>query len=808
MWRDFRLAARSLRLAPVFTLTATVALGLAMGANATIFSLVDGLWLRPPGVTSPGEIVRIFSTTAETSEGLWSFPEYEALRDGVSAFDGVVARSRRGAILVGDDGTRELLLANVVSLDFFTTLGVGPGHGRLFTAADATALEAQPGVVVGHAFWLRRFGGDPGIVGQTIRLDRGRPMPVTVLGVLPPSFRELDAAVDRDLWVPTPTWAHLAGRDEFESRNQRWVEVFARRRPGATVAEAHTEVEAFAAAMARDFPASNAGRGARVVSDLRHRLESGGVNAVALLGLVLLVVAITCVNVANLLVARGAARSRELAIRLALGAPRWRLLRPLVAENLLLGGLGAALGLVLAAWLIGLLPQLLGTPPGFRSMLLFQVDARVLAFTAGTTLATTLLFGVAPAWLAARTDVTPVVKGDSGFSGSHRTDRAVGRGLLVVQIAVSLVLLCAAAVLARSFVETGRADLGITRAPLLTTWSARADVPAGVLQAGLREIEALPGVTRVAVAIRAPLSLSGGGFARPISLPEQPRDAAAGGPEVKCNAVSANYFATVGTRLLRGRTFEPAEAHQGEPVVVVNEAFAARFFPGREALGAQVRIGRDPGIDHRIVGIVQNAAINGIGERPEPYFYTPYWREDQGELTLFIDARSNPADLAAAVRDRLRTIDPQLDPRQVVTMAQYIEYAARRYRATAALAVALGVVGLLLTAVGVYGVMAYQTTRRAKEMAIRLAIGAPRRAVVGLVVGDGSRLVLLGVTLGVPLALATTRLLASLLFGTSPWDPIAFVGSTIVLVSAVGAATFLPAWRSTRVSLSAGLRDA
>lgn len=807
MWRDIKLAARALARAPIFTLTATLALGLAVGANAAIFGLIDGLWFRPPGVTSPGEIVRAFSTTPENSQGSWSFPEYASLRDDTAAFSGVIARGRRGAMLAAPDGRPELLLVNVVSLNFFTTLGVAPAHGRLFAPTDAEALDAQPGVVLGHAFWLRRFGGDPGIVGREIPLDRGRPLPVTVLGVLPATFRELDAAADRDLWLPVPTWVHLAGREELESRDYRWFEVFARTQDGASLSAAQAEVQALAASMANDFPATNAGRSARVVSDLAHRLDTGGMNAAALLGLVLLVVLITCVNLANLLVARGAARARELAVRTALGATRWRLLRQLMTESLLIGALGAAAGLLLASWLIGALPPLLGTPPGFRSFLLFQVDARLVLFTFGVTLVTTVLFGVAPSWLAARSDVLPVIKGDSGFSGSIHGDRAMRRGLVVAQVAVSLVLLCAAAVLARSFIETGRADLGITRAPLLTTWSARADVPAEVLEAGMADIAALPGVRRVAIALRAPLSLSGGGYARPVSLPGDAPDPTTGVPDVKFNAVSANYFATIGTRLLRGRVFDDAEERRGEPVVVVNEAFAARFFPGRNALDEVVRVGGPSGADHRIVGIVQNAVINSIGEPPEPYMYTPFWRGEYGEFTLFVDAPPGPTTLAAAVRDRLKAIDTQLDPRQVVTMGQYIEYSASRYRATAALAAGLGLLGLLLTVIGVYGVMAYQTTRRAKEMAVRLAIGAPRASVVRLVVGEGTRLALVGVVLGVPAALATTRLMASLLFGTGPWDPLAFVGSAVTLIVAVAAATFVPAWRSSRVNLLAGLRD-
>src|SRR5262245_8126341 len=486
MMRDFKHALHALKRSPVFTLSAILALGLAIGANATIFGLVDGLWFRPPGVRAPLGLVRVFSTTPAVTKGGWSYPEYAALRDSVRGFEGTVARGRRGVTMAADDGRPELLLVNVVTLNFFSVLGVDADRGRLFGPDDEAALEAQPGIVLGHAFWQRRFGSDPTIVGRTITIGRGTPTPVVVLGVLPAAFRDLDAAADRDLWIPTPTWVRLSNRRELEERGGRWFDVLARRRAGTSVSGLTAEAAAVAASLAREFPATNAGRAARVISDLDYRLEAGGVSALALFGLVLLVVLITCVNLANLLFARAAARGRELAMRVALGASRGRMLRHTVTESALLGAAGALVGITIALWLIRLLPAILVQPPGFPSLLRFQADRRVFVFTLAVTGLTTLLFGAVPGWIAARADVAGLIKGEARLARSHRLDRMIRGAMVIAQIAVSLVLLCAATLLARSFVETRRASLGISRSPVLTAWvtarnsrapSAKAAVP-------------------------------------------------------------------------------------------------------------------------------------------------------------------------------------------------------------------------------------------------------------------------------------------------------------------------------------------
>jgi predicted permease len=807
MWRDVRDALRGFGRTPAFTTAATLALGIAIGANAAIFSLVDGLWLRPPGIDRPGELVRLFQTSQTSTEGSWSYPEFEALGDRAASLAGVMAVGRRGAVMAAADGTPDLLLANVVSLNFFSSLGVRPAAGRLFSPADAPALEAEPAVVLGHAFWQRRFGGNASIVGTRITLGIDPGTPVVVLGVLPSSFRELDPDADRDLWMPVTTWVAMHGTEEFASRADRWFDVVGRLGRGQSAEAAGAEVEAVAAALAAEWPETNTARGARVVPDLTYRLRNGGSTVAALMGLVLIVVLITCVNVAHLLMARAAGRRRELALRTALGAGRRHLVRQLFIEAGVLGALGAAAGLLAAAWLIRILPWVLVPPPGFRSFEVFQIDGRVALFTLGVTMVTTLLFGLAPAFAAARTNVNALIKGDSALTGAPHVDRLVGRALVVGQIAVSLALVYGAAVLAESFRAAGRSDLGFSRAPMLTAWIPYGDAPMALLDEGARRVAALPGVADVAVAIRAPLSLSGSGLAQPVVVPGGPAPAAGAPPDVKYAAVSANYFEVLGGTIGRGRAFTEAESRGGEPVALVNEAFVDRFFPGVDPVGRFIRPGGPDAPDHRVLGVTTNAAISRIGEPAEPYFYVPYWRERTGEATLLIRPAAGAGSIGPEVRAALRELDPRLDPRLLVTMGQYIEFSSSPFRTTAALATTLSAIGLLLMTLGIYGVMTYQTARRTREIGIRVAVGAARGQVLRLVLGEGWRLVAAGLVAGVPLALGAGWAMTSLLFGVGPWSAPALVLAAALLAAAVSAATFVPAWRATRVNPMTALRE-
>ena len=801
MWLDFRYALRALRRSPGFSLVAIFSLALAIGANGAIFSLIDGLWFRPPGIPSPGSLVRIFATSATTQRDDFSFQEYQDLRDRTTSFSGVIAYGRRGALLRNDGTPPELLLVNVVSSNFFSVLGVKAGLGRLFTPMDESSLEQEPGVVLGNAFWRRRFGADPSVVGKSLALGRETPVYVTVLGVLPPTFRDLDAAMDKDLWMPPQTWMRLAGRNEFQQRDARWFSILARLQPGISSARAVSEVSVFAQSLASSYSATNSGRGATVITDRAYRLESGGVSALALIGVVLLVVLITCVNIANLLLARAASRGREIGVRLALGASRLRVACQLMIESVLLGAFGAAAGVLVSAWLIGALPALLVQAPGFPSFLTFAADQRMLMFTLVVTVSTTVLFGVIPSWLGSRVDLSPLIKGELGMASTPRRYRNVRGALVVGQVALSMALISSAVVLGKSFLETRRSDLGFQRKPMLTALSSFPELTPAQESVAVSQLRALPGVSDVALALRAPLSLSGGGLAQPVTFRDRSADLAAAPPVIKFNAVGPTYFRVIGGRVLRGRVF--SEDDRTSPVVVVSERFAAQYFVNADPVGKTIGL---KGIDHRIIGVVQDTVINRIGELPEAYFYLPF-SPRLGQVTFMVASQRDAASLTAPVREALRKVDERLAPRMIVTMSELIDFSARDYQMTATLVGALGAIGLLLMALGIYGVVAYNATQRTKEIGIRSAVGATRGELMRLVLGGGLRLALLGVACGLPLAMVATRLLASFLFDTAPWHVPSFLLAALVVSVATALASAIPAMRASRVDVIAALRE-
>ncbi len=801
--RDFRYAVRVLIARPVFTLVAVLSLALGMGANSAIFGVIDALWFRPLEVPRSGAIVRVFSVTDQNREGFLSYPEYLELRKAASLRD-LVAIGGRGATVVDGD-RRQLATLNLVSANFFTALGVKPALGRLFSPADEAGGSSDMVVVLGDAFWRRYFGGDPGIVGKQIQIQRVNNVLVTVIGVLPASFREIETGSDRDLWFSRQSWALLGGMRELEAPGNRWFRVMGRLQPGADVRRANDEISAIAQRMEQSWPGSNRGRRASVVSDFRYRMEQAGTNGVALLAIVLLVVAISSVNVANLLLSRAGLRGREMAVRLALGAGRGRLMRQLMTENLLLGSLGLMFGVLLGAWFISILPALLTPPPGFHGTTEFQFDARVLIFTLVISGATVLLFGLAPAWQSTKPQLLPALKGEAAFSaGSRRWP--LRNILVVVQVAVSMTLLASAGVLVRSFANTHSSDLGFGRKQLLLVWISARDGKPAMYRDITARFQALPGVRSVAAAVRAPLSLSSNGMFQRVTFPGRTEFAEAPPFEIKYNAVTASFLNTMGTPVLRGRGLEERDETAGVNSVVINESMARRFWPGGEPLGQTIRLGGAAGKLGTVVGVTKNAPINSVGEVPEPYLYVSYWANFEEEVTFMIETEGDATRLAQAARQTLKSVSRSLEPLTITTENELIRFSARRYELTAGLAGALGLLGLLLTAVGLYGVVSYGVVQRAREIGIRMALGADRGDTLRLVLGEVARLGLFGIALGLPLALTATRLFSSLLFGVNAWDPATFVGAGLLLAAVLLAAGFVPVRRAMAVEPLSALR--
>jgi predicted permease len=557
--------------------------------------------------------------------------------------------------------------------------------------------------------------------------------------------------------------------------------------------------------MAETWPATNRGRRAMVISDLRFRMEQAGTTGLALIAIVLLVVLISSVNVANLLLARAGIRGKEMAVRLALGAGRGRLIRQLMAENILLGALGLAGGLAIGVWLIAVLPALMVQPPGFDNTIEFQFDSRVLAFSLAITLATVLFFGLAPAWKSARPDLVPALKGEAAYTGSGRRRWPLRKWLVIAQVGISMTLLVCASVLVRSFANTRSGDLGFGRKPLLLVWVSESAKPQ-LYRDVMARFEALPGVRSVAAAVRAPLSLSSNGMAQHVTFPGRPDLADAPPFEIKYNSVTRNFLSTMGTPLLAGHGFGPRDEAPGATSVLINERMAQRFWPGEDAVGKIIRIGGQSPRPHTVVGVVKNAPINTVGEIPEPYLYLAYWANFEEEVTFLIATEGDAASLAPAARRAMKSVDSRLDALTITTENELIRYSAQNYQVTAELVGTLGLLGLLLTAVGLYGVVSYGVSQRTRELGIRMALGADRNETLWLVLREVATLGLIGMAAGLPLAMAATRRFSSLLFGLGPWDLPAFIGAAILLAAVLLVAGLIPARRATGVEPSSALR--
>jgi putative ABC transport system permease protein len=804
--KDVRYAARTVVRQPGFAAVAVLTLALGIGANTAIFSVIDAALLRSLPYRDPERLVHLWETkrSRDFEQREASYPDLLDWRaQGGEVFEGL-AGYRPQPVTLADTGEATRARGAAVTSNFFDLLGVGAAAGRTFVAGE-DGLEARPVTVISHGLWRRRFGGDASVVGKEITLDGEA---FTVVGVLPADFHFARLG-DAEVWTPLAPTPDAASR-----RYMHWIQVIGRLKDGASLEAAGAHLATVASRIERDDPGAHAGVGLRAV-----RLQEEFVGPVrpvlfVLLGAVGFVLLIACTNVANLLLARSAARQKEVAIRSALGASRWRVVRQLLTESVLLSLLGGAAGLVLALWGVDLLVAAipagqLAQMPYLRSL---SLNRDVLLFAMGLSLLTGVLFGLTPALSASRTDLQGALK-ESGRSTVSRGSRRLRDLLVVAEVALALVLLVGAGLLMKSLVVMLRVDPGFDTRNLLTMRVALP--PARYNEDGkaarfyeemLRRVNAVPGVRGAAMTSNLPLAGDGGtGTPQVVGRPVPASELT----EAHLRTVSANYFEVMGVPLVKGRPFAERDDATAPPVLLVNKTFAERVFPGEEAVGRRVTFRFTGGRQFEVVGLVGDEKVTSLDARTTPviYFHTRQGPDSSAALVVRTEA-SDPLALAAGVRAEVRALDPEVPVFAVQTLEQMVagSRAAFMRRYPAYLTGVFACVALLLALVGIYGVVSYAVTQRTHEIALRVALGARRGDVLRLVLGHGLLLALGGIALGAAGALALTRLISGLLFGVSAADPVVYGLVALLLAAVALLACLVPARRATKVDPMVALR--
>lgn len=813
--QDLRYAARRLRQTPGFTTVAVAIIALGIGANAAIFSIVNAVLFRPQPYERPNELVNIYTTDSHgRNPMISSYPDYLTLREQTELFSGVVAFQMHIMSRATDEGS-QVVIVESVSADYWEVHGLRLLRGRGFTAADDVPGSA-PVAVLNAQVWRREYGGDPGIIGRTVDLNG---TPVTVVGIGPDGYNGMLIAMTSQAWVPYGSLSVVAPDEaaRLVQRGSRSLMVRARLRPGVSVERARAGVALVMTRLAQEYPRSNEGREAVVIPSSQVRFLPQWDQALypvagLLMAVVGLVLAVACSNLANLLLARGAARQREVAIRLAMGAGRGRLVRQLLAESMLLAAAGGAAGLALAHFLVRAIVAF-RPPVPFPLALDLRLDTRVLVFTALLSLLTGALFGLLPALRASRPDLVRALRNEETALSVGRRRFGLRSILVVSQVAVSLLLLVGAGLFVRSLGNAARIEPGFeTRnAALLSVSLARHERSDPVTHEFLREyLERLarhPEIRSLALADNMPLGF--GTQAREITVDGYAPPPGEDEVSVDYAAVDSGYFRTLGIPVLRGHGFTAADDAAAPRVVVVSEVMAFRFWGTREVVGRRFRLGGADGAGVEIVGVARDTKVRTLGEAPRPLLYLPFAQESLPVVATYVIAATagDPGAALEIMRREHRAMNARYPIFEARTMPQHLGIMLFAPRMGAALLSVFGILAVVLAALGLYGVLAFAVSQRKREIAIRMALGARPGQVVGMVVRETIVLTGAGFAVGMALAAVATRPLAALLYGIGPSDPLTFGAVALLLALVALGASYLPARAAAAVDPMAALKN-
>jgi putative ABC transport system permease protein len=806
--KDISYGFRGLVKRPGYTAIALITLALGIGANTAIFSLISTVLLRPLPVPHPEQLVEVYGTLHRGADyTLQSYLNYKDLRDRNNVFAGLMSY-RFVAMSLSHEGRNERVWGFLVSGNYFDTLGVQPFLGRYFLPEEDRTPGSHRVAVITHACWQKRFASNRQVVGQPLRING---QVFTVVGVAPEGFRGTEVAYAPEIFVPMMMAREIEpGSNWLESRDSDNTFVVGRLKPEVTTAQAESALRTIQDQLGKEYPQENEGRGVRLLTpglflpDIRNSVISfSGI----LMGVVALVLLLACVNLANLLLARATERRKELAIRVAIGASRARVVRQLITEAVMLSLTGGLGGLLLAAWINALVSSM-KFPADLPLVFDLRLDWRVLAFAFGISLATGIAFGLLPALQSSRPDLVPALKDEKSMAGFRRS--RLRNALVVVQVALSLVLLVCAGLVVRSLQVAQRTRPGfnpenaVTLSFDLGLQGYSEEKGRAFQKQVLERAQSVPGLRSVALVSTLPLSLDYS--SNTIYVEGQPASGTTDLPLAIPNYISPNYFRTMEISL-RGRDFSPADNKDESRVVIVNETFARRLLPGRDPIGARFNFSGPDQPYWQVIGVAADGKYNTLGEDPKAAYYRPLLRDYSTSTSLVArTVNGDPQSALAGLRNELQQLDPTLPIYDARSLTDHMSIPLFPFRMAAIVLGSFGILAIVLAAIGIYGVMSYVVAGRTREVGVRVALGAARSDVLLLIMRQGMSLALIGLVLGLLVAFAAGQLLVKLLFGVSPADPLTFAGVTLLLALVAALACFVPARRATKVDPLVALR--